>query len=187
MNTRVVLQRKETDKMYRNEKEYRKKKKKLKHPYILGILVLMFLSMPKGSSAVKHCLYICWDTNQRKVNKKLVFNSNVPVSVVSYIQIHILSVTLSSCRERVVFPNMKGVKESMGCVRLCRLPCALEMNRPVQRLPQPGVHHCTTCPCVTHPISITTAFVACSVPVTAFCSNIFVAELALLVLVANYS
>ena len=87
---------------------------KLKAPYVLGILILLFLSLPKGFCTVKYCLYICWDTNPTKINKKFVFSSNVSVSVVLYTEMRILSVSLSSYSERVVFPNMKGVKEFGG-------------------------------------------------------------------------
>ena len=67
------------------EKRNRKGKgEKLKAPYVLGILILLFLSIPKGFCSVKYCLYICWDTNPTKINKNFVFSSNVSVSVVLY-------------------------------------------------------------------------------------------------------
>jgi hypothetical protein len=62
----------------------KKEEEKLKAPYVLGIMILPFLSIPKGFFTVKYCLYICWDTNPTKINKKFFFSSNVSVSVVLY-------------------------------------------------------------------------------------------------------
>lgn len=75
--------------MYNSKKEKNRKKRKekgekLKAPFVLCILILLFLSVPKEFCTVRYCLYICWDTNPTKINKKFVFSSNVSVSVVLY-------------------------------------------------------------------------------------------------------